>query len=85
MYIIKVHMKVKSEALKSYDRNWENSGQDLGVQVVIYRFGHVSQLLISGWWIQLKTHSYKDLSCKYTNKNMSFSGVALIYRGKAAR
>ena len=36
-------MKVKSKALENYDSNREDSGQRLGVQVVIYRFGHVSQ------------------------------------------
>lgn len=39
-------MKVKSEILKSYDCNCEDSGQGLGGQMVIYRrFGHVSQFL----------------------------------------
>lgn len=60
------------------------TGQGLGVQVVIYRrFGQVSQLLNWDWWTQLKTH--KDLSCKHTNKNLSLSRVALIYRGNPAR
>ena len=43
------YMKDKSKVLENYDSNCEESGQRLGVQVVIYRrFGHVSQLFNSG-------------------------------------
>lgn len=38
--------KVKSNVLESYDSDWEDSGRELGVQVIIdRRFGHVSNSL----------------------------------------
>jgi len=44
--IFKGDVKVKTKDWESYDSNCEDSGQGLGVQVVIYRrFGQVSQLL----------------------------------------